>query len=83
MIPQSTLGRGIKHMYVNAILKPGATPNSPYKYDKTKYNYTYTPQNNTENENRTWVDKMYYRPLSRNELSINSKLAQNPGYEND
>ncbi|MFB0909045.1 MAG: RagB/SusD family nutrient uptake outer membrane protein, partial [Spirosomataceae bacterium] len=35
---------------------------------------------NTENETRAWKDKMYYRPISRDEMNRNSKLIQNPGY---
>jgi hypothetical protein len=80
MIAPQTLGRGIKHMYILATLKPGKSVATPYRFNRTLYDYTYTPQNNTENENRTWVDKMYFRPLGRNELSINTKLVQNPGY---
>jgi len=80
MIAPATLGRGIKTVYVKGTLKPGATPLTPYKHDKSVYTYTYSPQNNTENETRTWVDKMYFRPMDRNEVNRNSKLIQNPGY---
>lgn len=80
MIAATTLGRGIRDINVEATLKPGATPHSPYRYDPDVYDYEYTPQDNTENETRTWVDKMYFRPLSRNELNRNDKLIQNPGY---
>jgi len=80
MIPQTTVGRGIKAINVTATLKAGQTPNVPYKYDKTKYTYTYTVVDNTENETRVWADKMYYRPLSRDEMNKNNKLIQNPGY---
>ena len=80
MIPQTTVGRGIKAINVTATLKAGQTPNVPYKYDKTKYTYAYTVVDNTENETRTWNDKMYYRPISRDEVNRNNKLIQNPGY---
>lgn len=80
MIAPSTLGQGIKAITVQAKLKPGATPHSPYRYDKSVYDYTYTVVDNTENETRTWVDKMYYRPISRDEINRNDKLVQNPGY---
>lgn len=80
MIAPGTLGRGIQAITVQATLKPGATPHVPYRYDKNVYNYTYTVANNTENENRTWVDKMYFRPISRDEINRNDKLVQNPGY---
>jgi hypothetical protein len=80
LIAPTTVGRGIKAINVVAKLKPGATPNVPYRYDKSKYTYTYTPVDNTENETRKWNDKMYYRPISRGEMNRNAKLVQNPGY---
>ncbi len=75
------LGSGIKSIRVTATLKAGQTPNVPYKYDKTKYDYTYEVYDNTENETRVWNDKMYYRPIGRDEINRNSKLVQNPGYQ--
>ncbi|MDX2284785.1 MAG: RagB/SusD family nutrient uptake outer membrane protein [Bacteroidia bacterium] len=80
MIAPTTLGRGIKSIDIQARLKPGQTPHVPYRYDPSKYDYTYAPVNNTENENRTWNDKMYYRPISRDEINRNDLLVQNPGY---
>jgi hypothetical protein len=80
MIAASTLGRGVKDIHVDGILKSGATPNVPYKYDKSKYTYVYTVEDNTSNETRKWVDKMYFRPISRDEMNKNDKLVQNPGY---
>lgn len=80
MIPQTTVGRGIKAVNVTATLKSGQSPHVPYKYDKNVYNYTYSPVDNTENETRKWNDKMYFRPITRDEVNRNSKLVQNPGY---
>ena len=80
VIASSTVGRGIKAINIEAKLKSGATPNVPYRYDKTKYTYTYTLVDNTENETRKWNDKMYFRPISRDEINRNAKLIQNPGY---
>ena len=80
MIAQATLGRGIKDMHVEANLKSAASPLVPYKYDKTVYDYVYTVEDNTSNETRTWVDKMYFRPIGRDEMNRNNKLIQNPGY---
>ena len=80
MVAAETLGRGIKVMSTEATLKPGATPHVPYRHDKAVYDYTYAPVDNTENETRTWDDKMYYFPISRDELNRNDKLIQNPGY---
>ncbi len=80
MIPAQTVGRGIKDINVVAKLKAGKSPLVPYRYDNTVYDYTYTVENNTENETRIWVDKMYYRPITRDEINKNSKLVNNPGY---
>jgi starch-binding outer membrane protein, SusD/RagB family len=80
MIAPTTVGRGIKAINVTATLKPNATPRKPYRYDKTVYNYVYTVEDNTSNETRKWVDKMYYRVLDKNEIKRNVKLVQNPGY---
>ncbi len=81
MIAPATLGR--KTVYINVVgnLKPGQTAPAPYVHDETKYNYTYTPTEVNSLENRLWVDKMYFRPISRDEINKNSKLVQNPGYE--
>lgn len=81
LIAPETLGRGIQAIRVDAKLKPGGKAQVPYRYDPTNYDYTYTVVNNTQNETRTWRDKMYYRPISRDEINRNSKLIQNPGYE--
>ncbi|HEY8935060.1 MAG TPA: RagB/SusD family nutrient uptake outer membrane protein [Cyclobacteriaceae bacterium] len=82
MIPSTTLGRGIKDVHVEAKLKVGKTALVPYHYDNTVYDYTYTIEDNTSNETRTWKDKMYYRPISRIEVNINTNLKgfNNPDY---
>ena len=82
MIAPTTLGRGIKSILVNATLKAGKTPLVPYVYDKTVYNYSYIVQDETSNETRKWVDKMYYRPISRDEINKNALLVNNPDYTN-
>ena len=76
----TTLHRGVKAINIQATLKPGATPHVPYRHDKDVYDYTYTVVDNTENETRRWEDKMYFRPISRDEINRNSLLIQNPGY---
>ncbi|THU39185.1 RagB/SusD family nutrient uptake outer membrane protein [Niastella caeni] len=80
MIAPTTLGRKLKYIDVVGTLKPGATPPSPYKRDETRYNYTYTPLEVNSQENRKWDDKMYFRPITLDEMNTNSKLVQNPGY---
>ena len=83
MIAPETLGRGVKDIHVDATLIAGKTPNVPYVYDPSKYSYKYTVEDNTSNETRTWKDKMYYRPISRDEVNRNTNLQghNNPGYE--
>ena len=81
LIAPETLGRGIEKINVTATLKPGKSPHVPYRHDKAVYDYTYEVQNETSIENRTWKDKMYYRPISRDEINKNDLLVQNPGYE--
>lgn len=82
MIPATTVGRGIKVIKVTATIKAGKTALVPYRYDKTVYSYTYTVVDNTENETRKWDDKMYFRPISRDEVNRNELLKDknNPGY---
>jgi hypothetical protein len=80
MIPEQTVGRAIKVVNVQATLKPGKQPHVPYRYDPAVYNYTYSVIPNTDNESRKWDDKMYFRPISRDEINRNDKLVQNPGY---
>ena len=74
------LGSGIQAINVVATLKPGASPLVPYRHDKTVYEYSYEVFDNTEVETRVWVNKMYYRPISRDEINRNAQLVQNPGY---
>lgn len=80
MIAPTTLGRKIMYIDVVGTLKAGATAPSPYRYDATKYNYTYTPIEVNSLENRRWDDKMYFRPIPLDEMNTNLKLVQNPGY---
>ena len=80
MIAAETLGRGIKVMNTMATLKAGQSPRVPYVHDKTVYDYSYEVVDNTEVEVRSWDDKMYYLPISRDEINRNELLIQNPGY---
>ena len=80
MIAPTTLGRKLRFVSVTGKLKTGALAPSPYRHDETLYTYIYTPYEDNSLENRTWIDKMYFRPISRDEMNKNSKLVQNPGY---
>ena len=81
MIAPATQGRKLVYIDVVGTLKPGATAVTPYKRDETKYNYTYSPIEVNSLENRKWDDKMYFRPIPKDEMNTNPKLVQNPGYD--
>ena len=80
LIAPTTLGRGIQVTNITATLKPGMSPHVPYRFDTDVYDYEYEVVDNTEVETRTWIDRMYYRPISRDEVQKNALLVQNPGY---
>ncbi|RIV17388.1 RagB/SusD family nutrient uptake outer membrane protein [Fibrisoma montanum] len=80
MIAPTTLGRKVQWIAITGTLKPGKTV-TIYKYDPTSYDYTYrVVEGDPGKENRAWLDKMYFRPISRDEMNRNNKLVQNPGY---
>jgi len=81
MIAPTTLGRPLQYINVLGKFKSGKSMKEPYHYDTTVYDYTYTPVEEKSHENRTWIDKMYFRPFSRDEVNRNAKLLQNPGYD--
>ncbi|HWV30334.1 MAG TPA: RagB/SusD family nutrient uptake outer membrane protein [Dyadobacter sp.] len=81
MVASTTLGRSLQYINVIGKFKAGKSMKEPYHYDPTVYDYTYTPVEEKSHENRTWVDKMYFRPFSRDEINRNAKLVQNPGYD--
>ena len=80
MIAPETLGRLPEFIKVTGKLKAGKQAPRPYRHDESLYTYTYTPYKDNTLENRRWVDKMYFRPFSRDESNKNNKLLQNPGY---
>ncbi|MBB4077955.1 hypothetical protein GGR28_000556 [Lewinella aquimaris] len=80
LIAAETQGDVIEVIDVRAKLRPGKQPHVPYKYDPEVYEYTYEVAENTENENRNWNDKMYFRAITRDEISRNPLLVQNPGF---
>ncbi|WP_316745753.1 RagB/SusD family nutrient uptake outer membrane protein [Pedobacter gandavensis] len=80
LIGKATLGRKTDYIKVKGTFKPGKTLAGKYKYDPTIYDYTYTPTIETAQENRIWLDKIYFRPFSRDEMNKNTSLVQNPGY---
>jgi hypothetical protein len=78
MIAPATIGRALRGINVVGKLKAGSKV-TLYKYDPANYDYSYTPVT-LVNENRLWLDKMYFMPIQRDEVNRNSKLIQNPGY---
>ena len=81
MIAPATLGRKLVFISVTGVLKPGAAAPVPYHHDEDAYIYNYVPYVDNTLENRTWIDKMYFRPITRDEVNKNAKLIQNPGYQ--
>lgn len=80
MIADATLGRKANGINIIGTLKAGKSV-SLYKYDPTSYDYSYKVfEIDPGKENRTWLDKMYLLPISRDEMNRNNKLVQNPGY---
>lgn len=81
MIAPTTVGRKADYISVKGTLKPGKTV-TLYKYDTNNYDYTYTVlEVDPGMENRSWLDKMYFFPIHRDEINRNSKLQQNPGFD--
>jgi hypothetical protein len=80
LIGPQTLGNKAKIIKITGTLKPGKSV-SVYRYNTDNYSYTYTVQELDPGvENRTWKDKVYFPPISRDEINKNKKLVQNPGY---
>ena len=80
MIAPATLGNKAKIIKITGTLKPGKSV-SVYRYSTDNFSYTYTVQEIDPGvENRTWNDKLYFPPISRDEINKNNKLVQNPGY---
>ncbi len=80
LIAEETQGELIEIINIRADLRPGMQARIPYKYDPTVYEYTYEVAENTENETRSWDDKMYFRAINRDEVNRNPLLIQNPGF---
>lgn len=80
MIAPTTLGRKANTIVVTGTMKAGKSV-TLYKYDPSNYDYTYkVVEIDPGKENRAWLDKMYFLPISRDEMNRNNKLLQNPGY---
>ena len=81
MTAPAVLGKQAQIIVITGKLKPGKSVTT-YKYSKDNYTYSYSVQDlGTGKENRKWADKVYFAPISRDEINRNNKLVQNPGYE--
>ncbi|NMH86753.1 RagB/SusD family nutrient uptake outer membrane protein [Flavivirga algicola] len=81
MIAEGTIGAPAGIINISGTLKPGANV-TLYAYDTDNYDYTYTPGVIDPGfENRLWLDKSYFLPITNDELQANTSLVQNPGYE--
>ena len=80
MVSATTLGRKANIISVIGTMKAGKSV-TLYKYDPANYDYVYkVTELDPGKENRTWLDKMYFLPIHRDEINRNNKLLQNPGY---
>ncbi|MFP5079922.1 RagB/SusD family nutrient uptake outer membrane protein [Pedobacter sp. JCM 36344] len=80
LIAEETLGRKVTYIKVTGKFKAGKTMSAPYHYDASVYDYTYNSVIENAQENRSWDNKLYFRPFSRDEVNKNHLLEQNPGY---
>jgi hypothetical protein len=86
MIAPVTNNKPLTGMTVFARFKPGKTASRPYVHNEDTWDYHYyvrdlsgvTP-GSVRRELRKWDDKMYFAPISRDEIKRNSALVQNPG----
>nr|WP_246255649.1 RagB/SusD family nutrient uptake outer membrane protein [Cyclobacterium plantarum] len=80
MIAPETLGRQPNGISIVGTLKPGEEVQI-YRYDPDLYDYSYEViEIDPGKENRLWLDKMYWMPISFDETQRNENLIQNPGY---
>lgn len=78
LIAGQTNSKPLTGILVIGRLKPGQTQYKPYIHNEEKYEYTYYV-NPVTNESRKWDNKMYFAPISREEMRRNTNLVQNPG----
>lgn len=81
MIAPETNSKELTGILVFARLKPGKTAYKPYIHNEDTWDYHYYVQSLSFRENRRWDNKMYFAPISRDEMNRNPNLVQNPGME--
>jgi hypothetical protein len=80
MIADQTNSKPLTGILIIGRLKPGETQYKPYIHNEEKYEYTYYV-NPLGNETRKWDNKLYFAPISRDEMRRNPQLVQNPGMQ--
>ncbi|MDR1407465.1 MAG: RagB/SusD family nutrient uptake outer membrane protein [Tannerella sp.] len=78
MIANQTNSKPLTGILVIGRLKPGQTQYRPYVHSEEKYEYSYYV-NSLGNESRRWDNKLYFAPISLDEMKRNTNLKQNPG----
>jgi hypothetical protein len=81
MIAPETNNKELCGMLVYATLKSGKTAAAPYVHNEDTWDYHYYVQSLSYREARKWDNKMYFAPISRDEVNRNTQLVQNPGME--
>lgn len=81
MIADKTANKPLTGIMVVGRLKPGQTANLPYVRDEAKWDYSYYVTDLSYRESRKWDNKMYFAPISRDEIKRNTAMVQNPGME--
>lgn len=81
MIAPETNNKQLTGIDIFGLLKPGQTQTKPYIHNEDKYTYYYIVKDLSFRENRRWENKMYFAPISREEIKRNPNLEQNPGME--
>lgn len=81
MIAPETGNKKLTGMTIFARLKPGKTATKPYIHNEDTWDYHYYVRELSFRENRKWDNKMYFAPISREEIKRNPDLKQNPGME--
>lgn len=81
MLGSTCGGKHLTGITVVGRLKSGKTASRPYVRDTTVWDYTYYVKNLAHRENRVWLDRMYFAPISLEEINRSGgKMVQNPGY---
>lgn len=80
MIGDECGNKELTGMTIFARFKSGKTANRPYVRDADTWDYYYYVRSLSFREKRKWDDKMYFAPISRDEINrSDKKMVQNPG----